>query len=206
MLAAVSPSSDGFGGGLRAPGSSPTDVNGGGFGTPGSAAAPPGVPTSGVIEARNNRGSNVLLPYARLVPLHAKSDGRPDLNDVRVVNINGVGTLEYENLRAGELAWILGRRIKETSASTQLEDSSRYTHQAVHVGLGHGVDRMQRLASTDWMESYVSERLSDKSLSCTPSTPAAQLDSMDPHLAHMKPFIAGSRCCTLPTSPTRMQR
>lgn len=65
MLAAVNPSGDPFRGGSLTPAGRPTAVSGA-LGNPGTnAATPPGVPSSGIIEARNNRGSNVLVPYAR---------------------------------------------------------------------------------------------------------------------------------------------
>lgn len=65
MIAAVQPGSNGFGGGSYTPAGRPTAV-GGSLGAPGTAAGtPPGVPSSGIIEARNNKGSNVQVPYAR---------------------------------------------------------------------------------------------------------------------------------------------
>lgn len=66
MIAAVGRSSDGRGGGLFANSNRPTAVGGGGFAGAGTAAGTPtGVPSSGILEARNNRGSNVRIPYAR---------------------------------------------------------------------------------------------------------------------------------------------
>lgn len=63
MISAVGSGSAGWKGGSYVPSGTPTGVGGGGFGTPGTAAAtPPGVPNSGIIEARNNRGSNVRIP------------------------------------------------------------------------------------------------------------------------------------------------
>ena len=65
MLAAVNPRSNGFGGGDWQPADRPTGVAGA-LAPPGSAAPSPiSVPSSGVIEARNNSGSNVRIPYAR---------------------------------------------------------------------------------------------------------------------------------------------
>lgn len=188
MLAAVGPRSDGFGGGLRAPSGRPTDVGGNGFGTPGAAAAPPGVPTSGAIEARNNRGSNVLLPYARLVPLHARAS-RHDEHDVRELVIGEKRRLEYENLRPGELAWILGRRLKSAGTATEMS----VFKETAHMGLGHGVDRVQRLASTDWVEALVQQRLGSTVIELHKvRATGPSLESLDPHLAHLKPFVAGS--------------
>jgi hypothetical protein len=67
MIGAVNPRSDGFGGGSYTPAGRPTNVGGGGFGSPGTpnGGTPPGVPSSSIIEARNNRGSNIRIPYAR---------------------------------------------------------------------------------------------------------------------------------------------
>lgn len=70
MLQAVSQLNDPFAGGARIPAGTPTGV-GGAFGTPGTAAAPPQVPTSSIINARNNRGTNVRLPYARKLLPHS---------------------------------------------------------------------------------------------------------------------------------------
>jgi len=175
MIAAVNPSSNGFGGGVLATAGRPTAV-GGSFASPGTAAGtPPGVPNSSIIEARNNRGSNVQVPYARLVPMHnrenmhaealAKRSGNDNLKDVRIQG----NQLEYDGLHQGELAWILGRRFKSavnddyaqgTNDGTIDEFSAleRYSHQAF-AGLGTGVDRMQRLASTGWVEALFESRL-----------------------------------------------
>jgi hypothetical protein len=66
MISAVNSGSAGWQGGMYVPSGRPTTVGGQGFGIPGTAAStPPGVPNSGIIEARNNRGSNIRIPYAR---------------------------------------------------------------------------------------------------------------------------------------------
>lgn len=67
MLQAVTQLNDPFAGGARIPAGTPTGV-GGSFGSPGTAAAPPQVPSSSIINARNNRGTNVRIPYARERP------------------------------------------------------------------------------------------------------------------------------------------
>ena len=63
----VNPRRSGFGGGLYAPSSTPTNIGGGGFASPGQKApTPPGVPSGGqIIKARNNPGTNVRIPYSR---------------------------------------------------------------------------------------------------------------------------------------------
>lgn len=159
MLAAVNPTSSGFGGGSYTAAGRPTAV-GGAFSSPGTAAAtPPGVPSSGIIEARNNKGSNVQIPYARLVPMHARSTpaSRAKIEHRQLV-VNGTPQLEYDGLATGELAWILGRRIK--GSGTEMSAPERFPH----VAMGHGVDRMQRLASTGWMESLFAQKLGDISI------------------------------------------
>eukprot|EP00966_Prymnesium_polylepis_P175375 4058426-Prymnesium_polylepis.1 len=62
--------SEAFVGGAYVPSSSPTSVGGNGYPAPGLGANPPNVPNGRAMRARHNRGSNVRLPYARIVPLH----------------------------------------------------------------------------------------------------------------------------------------
>ena len=67
---------------------------------------------------------------------------------------------EYDGLETGELAWIMGRKFLGTSLdeATHLENGStpfRAISSSAHMlGMGFGVDRMQRLAYTSWMEAY----------------------------------------------------
>jgi len=145
MLRAVQPIGSGYGGGLRAAAPTPTAVGGNGFASPGTAAATPlGVADSTVSEARNNRGTNVQIPYARVVPVGGYVSQRGRQHEVKV---NGVPQAEYEGLHTGELAWIKsGRREGGTS-------TFRY---------GHDTNRMQRLASTPWVEGYFEAHMSDK--------------------------------------------
>lgn len=149
--------------------------------------------------------------YARLVPLHSRegynsfrSNGQ---SDKRNVFVNGKAALEYDGLKNGELAWILGRRFKSispdlggagsppalgTTGIDELTDSQRYAHQA-YAGLGNGVDRMQRLASTDWVESLVQSKLGTAKINLH----AIKLGSdysiaMDSGVASYAPFLTGS--------------
>ena len=98
------------------------------------------------------------------------------------MKVNGKPALEYDGLRTGELAWVLGRRFKTVADGSpgtdilDLDETQRYSHQA-YAGLGTGVDRMQRLASTDWVESlvqtcllYTSPSPRDATLSRMPSS------------------------------------
>ena len=99
----------------------------------------PGFPTPSVpsiATARNNSGSNVRIPYARLVSLRSPSN-KP--------NFSGKPQNEYDNLETGEVAWIKGRSKDQPTM-----------HAA--GGLGYGVDRMQRLAHTDWVDKDVGKQ------------------------------------------------
>ncbi len=222
MIGAVNSGSSGWAGGSYTPAGKPTAVGGGGFASPGTAngGAPPGVPTSSIIEARNNRGSNIRIPYARLVPMHARSardkivSGRLGAADQRQVLVNGKPALEYDGLHMGEVAWILGRRFKSVAVGVggpgvsglpvpaggpdpnnrldELNDSQRYAHQA-YAGLGQGVDRMQRLASQPWVESMIAQKLGEATISLHEILPASDYAvMMDSSLGAMRPLLYGS--------------
>ena len=201
MISAVTPTSNGFGGGTYAPAGRPTGVSGP-FSSPGATAAtPPGVPSSGIIEARNNRGSNVQIPYARLVPMHARDNNHSDrTKDPRYLMVNGHSQLEYDGLHQGELAWILGRRFANTSPDgiSDVSVSQRYAHQAIG-GLGNGVDRMQRLASTGWMEQLFFEKLGSTQIELHKiKLDSAYAKAMDASLNQYSEFLAGGFALNAP--------
>lgn len=63
MRSAVSSGKSGWAGGLYLPNDPPPNIGGVRFNNPGTASSiPPVVPSSNIIEARNNRGSNVRIP------------------------------------------------------------------------------------------------------------------------------------------------
>lgn len=76
--------------------------------------------------------------------------------------VDGKEALEYEGLRGGELAWVLGRRMVHRGKGVydMPRDGDRPLHMSASV-LGEGVNRMQRLASTGWMEAMFANRFSD---------------------------------------------
>ncbi len=178
-----------FVGAAYVPASSPASVGGNGYPAPGVATNPPNAPSGRAMRARHNRGSNVRLPYARIVPLQSREEPRTGPNGPRLrtepgfqreahprtVMVNGVPALEYDGLKEGELAWILGRRFNKLIPDDGLQGalaggadpldelslSQRYGHQA-YAGQGIGVDRMQRLASTAWMESMMLSKATSK--------------------------------------------
>ncbi len=81
-----------------------------------------------------------------LVPLRGKSQ-----------SVNGKGMPdEYSGLESGELAWILGRQLGKNG----LDGNGRpLASESAHgLGMGYGVDRMQRLAYTAWIEAFFMQR------------------------------------------------
>ncbi len=125
--------------------------------------------------------------------------------DKRVVLVKGKPALEYDHLFNGELAWILGRRFKgalpadaggagavPANALDELNDSQRYANQA-YAGLGNGVDRMQRLASTPWVESMIQDKLGKAFVNLHAiNLTSAYARSMDPSMESYAQFLAGS--------------
>ena len=206
MINAVNGGGSGWNGGLYQRSGLPTNVGGQGFGTPGTAdGTPPGVPTASIKDARNNRGSNVRIPYARLVRMHGKADKHighmSDANtnenhprtDTNSVVVNGQLKLEYDGLRTGELGWILGRRFKQISAVGQ---EAEYEKQFV---MGSGVDRMQRMASTDWIMAMFQNKLGSRTINLHEvrlGTPLMQ--SMDSNLKEYASYLAGATALRVP--------
>lgn len=189
MINAVNSGGSGWSGGLIVKSGNPTSVGGQGFGNAGTAAAnPTGVPTSGIIEARNNRGTNVRIPYARLVPMHGRGEdpAADDKTGTNSVYVNGKPALEYDGLRTGELAWVLGRRFKGLSTNNE----ALYEKQ---LAFGTGVDRMQRLASTDWIIAMFSSKLANKEISLHSIDLSSDLmKAMDANLDTYHAYLAGS--------------
>ena len=181
--AGVAPSSGGFGGGALNRARRPTDVQGGFSVVKAGADTPTDASAARVVEARNDRGSNVRIPYARLTPMHGK-DKLP---------VDGHYVYEYSGLQSGELAWIMSKTFVANSGAaythadgtTEYDIASALQHHA-HVSshgaigpivrarkddddgslmhqegpsLGFGVDRMQRLAFTGWVEALFRRRL-----------------------------------------------
>lgn len=201
MLAAVQPTSSGFGGGVYAPAGRPTGV-GGSLGAPGTTASTPaGVPTSGVIEARNNRGTNVLVPYARLVPMHGRSNPHAkDPKDERTLVIDGHSQLEYDGLRGARLAWVLGRRFKAAQGNNleALTQTATFANMA-NGGLGNGVDRMQRLCDTQWVEHVFAQKLGDLNIDLhTIRLDSAYAKATSSALADAAHYLAGATALVCP--------
>jgi hypothetical protein len=60
---------------------------------------------------------------------------------------------ETDGLDSGELGWIMGRRYKSLNA---LDTNTRdFFNEAAGGNMGYGVDRMQRLATTSWVNAHL---------------------------------------------------
>lgn len=178
-LSAVSGEKNPYAGGFFGPTSNPTSIPGN-FGAPGAQGFPaPGQPP--ILSARNNSGSNVRIPYARLVPMRGESapqSHRPrEYGDRRAAGARALRN-EYDGLESGELAWILGRRFLTADGLTPgpaagpglggdglergADGAPRANARAIDMtrasahglGMGYGPDRHQRLAYTDWIENF----------------------------------------------------
>jgi hypothetical protein len=128
-----------------------------------------GVDPSQTIFARQNRGSNVPIPYARLVPASGKDTGglAPSIdNDNTREELRKVVT-EIEDLYGTRLAFILGSRSKEYSGITVYDSTTSESipnpmtsygysfgiHNNMAPGL-RGVDRFQKLCSFEYLKRY----------------------------------------------------
>ena len=146
----------GQGGGVFAKTSGdPTNVSGSLLGNPGAGGFP-GVNASTIKEARNNRGSNEKIPYARLVPMHTYPDKdslKPLPNshgsDLRLCDHKTLKA-EYEDLKSGELAWVRSYRTSVREKEGKDRPGHQYDEKIMQLGVGP--DRFQRLASTTWVE------------------------------------------------------
>tara|TARA_B100001057_G_C22825476_1_gene941244 strand:- start:51 stop:2072 length:2022 start_codon:yes stop_codon:yes gene_type:complete len=146
------------------------------------------------------------IQASALAARSADANQRAMMKDTRLLTVNGAPQLEYDGLHGGELAWILGRRFKSAidpnqGAGTEISEyssSERYTQQAF-AGLGSGVDRMQRLASTGWVESLFQERIGNATIALHNirlDTPYAM--AMDSSLEAYKAYIDGATVLQCP--------
>jgi hypothetical protein len=141
------------------------------------------------------------------VALQQRSGVNANVKDKRLLVVNGTPQLEYDGLHQGELAWILGRRFKSAVNPNQgqtadgiaeFTEMERYAHQAF-AGLGSGVDRMQRLASTAWVESLFEERLGSASIKLHKiRLDAPYAKAMDSGLLQFSKYLAGANVLHCP--------
>ena len=78
------------------------------------------------------------------------------------------------------------------NALDELSASSRYAHQA-NLGMGTGVDRMQRLASQPWIENMLVQKLANVQVHLHAIQPGSDYATMmDSSLFELKALLAGS--------------
>jgi hypothetical protein len=141
--------------------------------------------------ARNNRGSNIGIPYSRLCPLGGERAmmglGRPPAPTDATPNVNTEPVItETNDLRATKLAFILGRRSAEVAGVTGMVDQNGdsvegfnqdpgaldnaydYGFQlAINNGYAPGVpgtERFQKLCSFEYLQRYFTNVLCNKGI------------------------------------------
>jgi hypothetical protein len=139
--------------------------------------------------------------------LEQRRGGNANVKDKRLLVVNGAPQLEYDGLHQGELAWILGRRFKSAvdpnqgaaaNGISEFTEMERYAHQAF-AGLGSGVDRMQRLASTGWVEALFAERLKNASIKLHKiRLDAPYAKAMDSGILQFAKYLAGANVLHCP--------
>ena len=126
----------------------------------------PQVNTGAAAFARTNRGSNVRIPYSRVVPARSRSRSTvtavvsvahahsseimrefSPTNDPTAALTTLDLSQEYDGLDAGELAWAFGRVPPKTADATDADMRAQ-------IASGTGTRRGQRLASTAWVEAH----------------------------------------------------
>ena len=201
MLAAVGGGSSGKGGGVFAPtGGSPVGVSDQLLADPGANGFP-APQTGSAKEARNNRGSNEKVPYARLVPV--QSSVEPDGNGGMVTTLaplpasHGMEAQarshavknEYADLKSGELAWVRGNYVRDLGKQTVRPPGI--------LDFGIGPDRFQRLASTSWVERFFyyvhgKDKVQLHKLKITDSRFARGMPLEAPEIVDFGKYLAGS--------------
>lgn len=131
--------------------------------------------------ARNNRGSNISIPYARVVALPNTSSALPKQSEavgdfLRTETRQNVEVIrETDELAKARIAWIMGRRAKISQAEefmVQIGSGGVFADQAAlgnmgydptvqgetgisargtHWDMGKGVNRSSRLCSTEYL-------------------------------------------------------
>lgn len=140
LIAGVSPKSNGWLGGSYSTSSPPTNV-GGTLATPGAASFP-GPRAPPISEARNDRGTNITIPYARVVP-NQWSDAPPDATTKLFSNSRA------EKLVAGTIAFIW-QGVQPDGTRSNLTDPPA---QARMLDRGRDVNRQQLLCTMDWLNT-----------------------------------------------------
>ena len=179
MASSVTGGGNPFVGGAQQRNLAPPGV-GGAIGSANTRVSAPaaGVAPSQIKSARPNEGSNIGIPYSRLVPLNTsnklfmkKDDGRMEWRT------------ETEDLRATTVAFILGVRNKNMSAGRKvlegIEEAPGYQghnvayQPSIMPGMP-GTERFQQLCSLEYLQMYFEQVLADKTINLR--EPYGQID------------------------------
>ena len=137
MAASLPPGGDAFLGGSQRRGLAPPSVNG--ALAPANTANNPlgGVQTSTIKNARQNEGSNIGVPYARMVSLIANPSSKRDASGARVPNN---GESPTENLRDMTLCFVQGYE--------------KFHNRNLAPRVTGGGQQMDRLCSLEFLQDY----------------------------------------------------
>ena len=185
---AFSTNSDPFRGGSFTPATAPGGVNGAIAGAANGSSLIGSVTGGTPMLARNNRGTNITVPYARVVfhppgntalpPPKGEFDDKTrelDLASRMLKTPYSAIMTETEMLYSGRLAFVLGRRgeVYNTGVESAMgldllsafggPTTTRPTQISLAPGTG-GVATAQRLCSFEYLERYFSHVLSSRSI------------------------------------------
>lgn len=189
------PGNDAFAGGARINASPPTNVSGT-LAPPGGGPTQPvgGVQPAGINFARNNRGSNITIPHARVVPVSPVSSALPSIHSSKTMTSkthDGIGSfnrpfgglLESDGVVSGAVGFVLGRRSDQRTiqdntlnvpgvADRHFDTSNQWS--IAHTRFGAGVDRVDRMCGLEYLNRYLSitMRAAKVNLSTTVVNPA----------------------------------
>lgn len=115
-----------------------------------------GVTAGQPMLARNNRGSNITIPYARVcIPLTQTNAIKVKGDDTEEIQVK-----ESEALFSGRIAFILGRRSKHLPTRSVTNDQTQQKIDAFNTfGGGSDVNTMQRMCSFEYLRAYFSKTL-----------------------------------------------
>jgi hypothetical protein len=143
----VNPGRNPFAGGSITRAGRPTGI-GGEFAPVGATGFP--TPSAGQIAvARNNSGSNVRIPYSRVVPMHGK-DKLP-VRDARLAGTGVSHVYEYDGLEAGELAWVMSKQFAILPSSSGVGAMENAVQQATLVSSGANANMLSAKVLADFV-------------------------------------------------------
>ena len=147
------PGNDAFAGGQRISAAPPPSIGQSFFPPPGGGPTqtPTGVSPGDTHYARNNRGSNITIPHARVVPVAPVNTALRDPDAATEEHQTGRpfgSLLEADSLDTGRVAFVFGPRGVAHGAPSPTQSLW------IRSRLGSGVDRVDRLCSLEYLQRY----------------------------------------------------